>query len=393
MTETPPLRVLVTVTFNDNQLTAHLLPFVLSSAVKEIILVADNAPRGEIGKVRVITPPLFLSRIVGRALAKTVVCAIVARRARPDWVVGFNLVPHGLNALIAAKVCGAAAMYHQIGGTREWVGGGWDSDNAVLGRRSRPSRVLESALVAAVRRFNLVATMGPRGRGELIARDVDAGKVIVLPAAADLATIDGIKGEDSRYDVICVGELISVKRIGDLIHATSILHETHGMCIQVAVVGAGPMRAELEELASRLGVKGQVEFLGFRSDVHRLVKSSRVFVLPSAYEGLSVALVDAMVSGVAVISSDVGEVRDVVKDGTTGVLYRSGDVAALAAALARLLTDHALRAQLGRSGRNSAFSEASPEALSRRVTAELERRRPRRNRLTIPHGKVSRGAG
>ena len=164
------------------------------------------------------------------------------------------------------------------------------------------------------------------------------------------------------------------------------------MCVQVAIVGAGPLRCELEEMAVRSGVGHQVEFLGFRSDVHRLVKSSQVFVLPSAYEGLSISLVDAMVSGIAVISSDVGEVREVVKDGTSGMLYPSGDVQALADALQKLLTDHALRAELARNGRSSAMGEVSPTALSQRVMTELERRRPTRNRSTISGRRVSREA-
>src|SRR3954469_23303739 len=116
------MRVLLTVTFNRNQLQSHLAPLLALEDVDRVWLVADERPEPHVSGVEVIVPPAALTRTVGRAFAKTVTLVFLARRLRPDWVVGFNLVPHGVNAYVAARSCGAKSLYHQIGGPREWQG-------------------------------------------------------------------------------------------------------------------------------------------------------------------------------------------------------------------------------------------------------------------------------
>src|SRR5439155_2452603 len=126
------LRLLATVSFNDNQLAAHLLPMLMLDGVASVTLVADAAP-APLPKLLVVVPPRWLTRLVGRAVAKFLLCVVIAIRERPDWVVGFNLVPHGLTAITAARLARTRSMYQMIGGDREWFEGGWDSDNNVLG--------------------------------------------------------------------------------------------------------------------------------------------------------------------------------------------------------------------------------------------------------------------
>ena len=97
------IRVLATVTCNPNQLRAHLLPILSLPEVDRVTLVADRLPP-DIPKLRAVVPPRWLVRTVGRAAAKLVVCSAIALRERPDWVIGFNFVPHGFNAMVAARL-------------------------------------------------------------------------------------------------------------------------------------------------------------------------------------------------------------------------------------------------------------------------------------------------
>jgi glycosyltransferase involved in cell wall biosynthesis len=335
------LRLLVTVTFNPNQLRAHLEPILALEEVEEVALVADREPPA-LPKVRTILPDPRLVRVLGRAGAKLATCVRVARRERPDWILGFNLVPHGINAYLAARASGARSLYAMIGGPVEWEGGGWRSDNAILGRLRRPTPALERLLLRVVRGCDIVAAMGAAGRAALVSHGVSRDRAVVVPPAIDAERFRPAASSVRRYDVLAVGSLIDTKRHVDLIEATGLLH-ARGRQVRVAIVGEGPLEAELALAARRHGVEGAIELLGFREDVEALYADASIFALPSRYEGLSVALGEAMASGLPAVVADVGELRELVVDGENGFVVPVADPPTLAERLRSLLEDEELR--------------------------------------------------
>lgn len=358
------MRVLVTVTLNPNQLRSHVQPIADLAEVDRITLVADVASP-PLDKVRTVVPPPRMVGLLGRAGAKLLTAGLVTARERPDWVIAYNLVPHSLTALLIGAVTRRRVLIHLIGGPREWEGGGWTSDNKVLGRLSRPVPVLEKLLVWAIRRADVVAVMGTGARADLIRRGVCPERVAVVPASIDDERL-AASGHSSTptYDVVTASQLIPRKRLEDLLAAAAILKPDRPE-LRIAIAGRGPLHAELEEEARRLGVDDVVDFLGFVGDVAALYADSSIFVLPSRSEGLSIALCEAMAAGLTVVASDVGEVRDVVVAGVNGELHAVGDVAALAEHLRELLSDPARRATMGAAGRAASVRHCSRE----RVTA------------------------
>jgi L-malate glycosyltransferase len=361
-----PVRLLVTVTFNPNQLRSHLEPIATIPEVEEIILVTDRQPP-PIPKLRAVVPPRFLSSAFGRAFAKLLVLSILARRLQPDWVIGFNLVPHGLNAILSARLVRSRSVYVMIGGPIEWEGGGWASDNQVLGRLRRPSLLLERLLLAGARRATLAVTMGSRGREALLARGFEAARVAAIPASVHESRLQP-RDVAPTWDAITVAELIPRKRIADLIDAVALL-APDWPDLKIAIAGTGPLLDELQDYAWRRDVQSHVEFLGFREDIAALYSRSRVFVLTSRYEGLSVALLEAMASGLPAVVSDVGEARDVVRHGHNGFLYPPGDVAELSRRLTELLERPGLSRELGQ----RAATDAHAHAGARTVAAAYRR--------------------
>ncbi|MGH3003153.1 MAG: glycosyltransferase [Gaiellaceae bacterium] len=357
------LRVLATVTFNENQLRAHLLPILALDEVEEVVLVTDNPPPA-LPKLRAVVPPRALVRIFGRAGAKLIVCIRVARRERPDWVIGFNLVPHGLNAIATARAAGARSLYVMIGGDREWLEGGWSSDNGVLGRLRRPAPRLERLLLRAIRRATYVATMGSKGQRALVARGVEPEHIVTITPAVDVERFaPGPEDRTRTYDVITVGALLPNKRTADLVRVAARLVRNHPK-LRVAIAGAGPLESELRSLAADLGVDGVVEFLGFRADIDALYSDARIFVLLSASEGLSIAMLEAMTSGLPPVVTEVGELGDFIRDGETGRLFVPGDVDALAEILDGLLRDRELRASMGRAAAADVPSRVAVDAVA-----------------------------
>lgn len=109
--------------------------------------------------------------------------------------------------------------------------------------------------------------------------------------------------------------------------------------IKIAVVGDGPQSGSLRREAQRLGLEGKLLFLGERKDATAIIALFDIFVLPSLWEGLPFALVEAAALGKAIVATAVDGVPEILEDGKSGLLVQPGDPAALAEAVIRLLKD------------------------------------------------------
>jgi glycosyltransferase involved in cell wall biosynthesis len=127
--------------------------------------------------------------------------------------------------------------------------------------------------------------------------------------------------------------------------------KTQGCRIQYRLAGDGSLRQSLEKTATRLGLKDDVQFLGFVSDIPTFLSQIDIFVLPSLFEGLGVSVLEAMAAEKAVIASRVGGLTEVVLDGVTGFLVTPGDAEGLANAIAKLAGDRSLSREMGQKGR------------------------------------------
>jgi len=134
--------------------------------------------------------------------------------------------------------------------------------------------------------------------------------------------------------LLFVGLLLRRKGVHVLLEAMARATLSPDVVLQVA--GDGPERAELEATADRLGLRDRVTFLGFRSDVPRLLAESDAFVLPSAMEQQPLVLIEALGAGKPVVATDVGGVAEMVAG--AGIVVPVGDTAALGRALEHLTT-------------------------------------------------------
>jgi sugar transferase (PEP-CTERM/EpsH1 system associated) len=165
-----------------------------------------------------------------------------------------------------------------------------------------------------------------------------------------------------------VGRLDPVKNQAALLSALAALRPNFPG-LRITVVGGGPLRSELEMLADRLGVAGQVTFTGARSDTPDLMRAFDVFVLPSLNEGVSNTILEAMASGLPVVATKVGGNPELVADGVTGRLYDPDVPGALEAALTSYVADSRLRDVHGRAARDRVVQNFSLDAMVSRYAA------------------------
>jgi L-malate glycosyltransferase len=153
--------------------------------------------------------------------------------------------------------------------------------------------------------------------------------------------------------ILCVARFAPIKRQNDLIDAAALL-SGKGFRFRLAFVGDGPTLPDAREQAERLGLGEHVViFHGEASQdrVAALAAEADIFCLPSLWEGMSGAVMEAMAAGLPVVGTRVNGIADLVEEGTTGLLVPPRDPHRLADALAALLTDPERRTTWGAAGR------------------------------------------
>jgi len=166
---------------------------------------------------------------------------------------------------------------------------------------------------------------------------------------------------DDQVVLLAVGSLVPRKGHAVLIEALSTLGIGSWT---LAIAGGGAERERLEALAEAKGLSRQVRILGHREDVPNLLAASDVFVMPSLWEGLPLALLEAMLAGKPVIASRTSGIPEAVADGVDGVLTTPGDVGELASALRGVISDPARRAALGEAARARAMASFTLDAMA-----------------------------
>ncbi|MBI4815142.1 MAG: glycosyltransferase [Deltaproteobacteria bacterium] len=139
------------------------------------------------------------------------------------------------------------------------------------------------------------------------------------------------------------------------------------------VAGKGPLERELVDLARAKGVSESVFFLGYRSDVNDLLAACDLFVFPSLWEGLGVALVEAVGMGRPCIATSVGAMPEIVEHERTGLLVPPRDARSLAEAIVRLGTDRRLSASLASAASAVARERFDLARITRRIEAVYDR--------------------
>jgi glycosyltransferase involved in cell wall biosynthesis len=169
---------------------------------------------------------------------------------------------------------------------------------------------------------------------------------------------------------LCVARLSPEKDVAAFLEAAALVPET---AANFLVAGDGPLRPSLEQQIELLRLKDRARLLGARQDIPALLRAADVLCVPSREEGLGLAAVEAMASGLPVVATRVGGLPEVVTDGETGLLVAPGDRAALAAALTGLLSSPAYARRLGEAGRARArtcFDHRAMIAATNAVYAE-----------------------
>jgi glycosyltransferase involved in cell wall biosynthesis len=225
-----------------------------------------------------------------------------------------------------------------------------------------------------LRKFARVVAVSDEVRQRLLQAGVRAERIDLVRNGIDLRPFDGAVAtlreefEAGTLIVGLVGRLSWEKGIEIFLEtAARVLVDVPDA--KFVVVGDGPDGEKLEALIDTLKIRGSVRMLGRREGMPSVYASLDVMVSSSRQEGLPMAILEGMASGLPLVAAAVGEVPTLVLDGRTGVLVAAGDVEALAAGIVELLRDAEKRARLGAGARRLIEEEYS----AGRMTADYLR--------------------
>lgn len=152
--------------------------------------------------------------------------------------------------------------------------------------------------------------------------------------------------EQNKFKILAVGRLVPWKGFDVLVKSIACLIDNGPGEVLVLIVGEGKDRSRLEQLILELNLDRHVKLLGLRDDIINLMKFSDVMVMPSHYEGLSLAMIEAMACGLPVIASNVPGLKDHIDHGRNGLLFPAKDYEKLASCIFDLANNKELRTLL-----------------------------------------------
>ena len=273
------------------------------------------------------------------------------RTERPD-LVHAHMPISGFLARLAGRIAGVPRVAYTCHGFLFNQEGSWLRRSAGLvmewvgGRVTDVFLTVSASEAADARRLGIFRHAVPVGNG----RD----PAIFRPnatARADIRAEFGIPAD--RVVVVAVSRLVRVKGYPELAAAMQAVPDA-----ELWVVGErldSDRGDDMVALLTGAGLGNRLRLLGYRDDVAAVLAAADIFVLPSYFEGLPMSVIEAMLSGLPVVASDISGPREQVVADVTGVLVPPRQVAPLAEALARLAADAELRAAMGEAGRQRAI--------------------------------------
>ena len=323
------MRIVITMRLNEVKAIDKLRPLLQCKLVDKVTLIRHDAINLKSDKLVQLN---YASAAGFKSIWKTLYSTAlnfwyalrVASGEKPDAILGYYLTPYGMIAWAVARLTGSLAMMSLIG--------------TDFNKRLK-TPVLGGLLLAILRNSDAVMVFGETARQELLNKGLQPSKVFALPNTANLTIYYPDPLIHPDYDLVYVGNLLPGKRVDLILRSLKKIRE-HRPQTNLLIVGDGVERPYLEKLAQSLSIADAVEFYGHSTSVVDQLRRARAFIFLSDHEGLPMALVEAMCTGLPAVATAVGAISTVITEGKNGFLVDPpADPDKVAAYLLGLLND------------------------------------------------------
>ena len=310
-----------------------------------------------------------LQREINPVAELTAFAAIYLKIRKGNYdIVHTHISKAGILGRMAAKCAGVPIILHTYHGRAEELCEESLRSGILLACERMAARFTD-AIVAVSKDtadFALDAGIGHAPQYEVIYNGIDVGHFRDFARGGELP-----EELNQKRLVGAIGSLTGEKGIDVLLQALPRLLEQFPD-LHLCILGDGPLRAYLEEMAVELAVQGRVYFTGNLDDVRPWLAAFEILLLPSRREGLPTVVLEAMAMGRPVVASAVGGVSEALIDGRTGALVIPESPDALALAIGELLQDAPRRHEWGRAGQERVEREFGLDEMIRKLEQRYE---------------------
>ncbi len=247
----------------------------------------------------------------------------LGKKYKTKLVISYYLVPHGIIGYYVSRVIGAKCCISIIGDLL------YHLNASFIGR----------FYLRVLRNSDFITVTGGKSKKILIDNGISEERIFILPNVINMDEYGPDSSVKKEYDIAFIGRLTYVKRLDIFFRVISeVVKEIPKL--RVAMIGDGEDIDKSKSLVKELNLENNVEFLEFREDIKMLLNKTKVLLLTSESEGMPSVIIEAMACGVPVISSDVGDIGDIVEDGLNGFLVEKfDDVLSYKTKIIKILSD------------------------------------------------------
>ena len=270
-------------------------------------------------------------------------------RAEKPVLVHCHSSKAGILGRMAAKSCGVPAVF---------TAHGWAFTEGVASYKRYIYALLERMMLRLTAKVICVSDYDKCLADRWLGNRNKTGKILTIHnGIADIETRSRTKAAEECFRVGMVGRFAVPKKQLDLLRAIKLLLNKGHRNLHLVLVGDGELLVECRRYAEMNKMHEYVTFMGARHDIADILQRLDVFCLISDYEGLPISIIEAMRAGLPVVASDVGGVKELVKDGVNGYLVAKGNVSMLAEKLVALKRDRQLCHAMGTKSREKYENE------------------------------------
>ena len=284
---------------------AKFIPLSLVSNITKIyILRKDKGP--EIEKVEYINLPGICKLKLINFFITPLLLAYYAKNKNAKLILSYHAVPHAFFAYIASMITGIPFNISQTGLFIQKY-----SQKPIIGR------IIKQIFKKAA----FINVPGNMSKEFWITQGIKSNRINILHSTIDSQYFISDE-QKAEYDFIILSRLAPEKNIELIIEAFELLFKK-GYNPRMVVVGSGKMKMKLENLVKSKNISSNVDFVGFKKDTKFWFNKSNIFVMSSLSEGLPTSLMQAMSCKLISISSNVGNISDMIINNETGFLFES----------------------------------------------------------------------
>lgn len=296
----------------------HIAPFRECGLVDKIHVVRYKKPKRVINDIVYHTFPSTNKFLETLYYIINIVKLLFTKQI--DLVVAFNPYPWGLISFFLGKLFRKPVLLGLIGGELD---------------SSRTGKFKRKLLYQVLKRVEIITVTGGDTKQYLSDINIKQDKVFVFPHLVDANYLNEVKNSQASSNIITITSFLPVKRTEDAIKAFALLLK-QGLNLKMIILGEGPGRDNCLNLVKSLGVDDNIKFEGYVNDIRPYINNSEYYLQTSSSEGLSIALIESMATGLIPLVTNVGDEKEIIKDNETGFFIPVGEPEIIADKIAML---------------------------------------------------------